>query len=87
MSEKLKGDFRKKLGENLKKLIDEKESENTLRKLDASTGKDHSWLGKVFKGQQNITLDSLSDILIQFKIQPKELFDFVLEFDAKKKKN
>ncbi|RXK58848.1 hypothetical protein ESA94_15785 [Lacibacter luteus] len=87
MSEKIKGDFREKIGKNLKNLIEEREKENTLRKLDASIGKDHSWLGKVFKGQQNFTIDSLADILIQFKIQPKELFDFVLEFDSKKKKS
>lgn len=80
MGDSLKIEVRKAIGKNLKKLIDEKEKENALRNLDAITGKDHSWLGKIFKGKQNLTIDSLTDILSQFKIQPKDVFNFKVNF-------
>jgi hypothetical protein len=80
MDDTVNAQIRKKVGENLKKLIEEKESETALRNLDAITGKDHSWLGKIFRGEQNITIDSLSEILQEFRIQPKEVFNFIVKF-------
>jgi len=80
MEASVKIQIRKKVGQNLKKLIEEKEKETALRNLDAITGKDHSWLGKIFRGEQNITIDSLSEILQQFKIQPRDVFNFTIKF-------
>jgi hypothetical protein len=72
--------IRKKVGENLKKLIEERSENSSLRGIDAKTSKDHSWLGKIFRGEQNITLDSLSDLLKEYKIQPKDVFKFTIKF-------
>ena len=80
MNQSIKNEIRKKVGQNLKKLIQEKENEIALRNLDAITGKDHSWLGKIFRGEQNLTIDSLSEILQMFKIQPKDVFNFTVKF-------
>lgn len=80
MDESVNIQIRKKVGQNLKKLIEEKQKETALRNLDAITGKDHSWLGKIFRGEQNITIDSLSEILQQFRIQPKDIFNFTVKF-------
>lgn len=80
MNESINNEIRKKVGQNLKRLIQEKEHEIALRNLDAITGKDHSWLGKIFRGEQNITIDSLSEILQLFKIQPKDVFNFTVKF-------
>jgi len=76
----VKKQVRKKHGENLKALIEEKTQGSSLRKIDAKTSKDHSWLGRVFRGDQNITMDSLSDILKEYKIQPKDVFNFSIKF-------
>ena len=80
MGDPVNTQIKKKVGENLKRLIEEKERETALRDLDAVTGKDHSWLGKIFRGEQNFTIDSLSEILKQFKIQPKDVFNFSVKF-------
>jgi hypothetical protein len=80
MGEPVNIQIRKKIGENLKNLIEEKTGKSSLRNIDAKTSKDHSWLGKVFRGEQNITVDSLSEILKEYKIQPKEVFDFTIRF-------
>ena len=80
MGESLKDQVRLKLGENLKKLIQEKSDESSLRKIDAKTSKDHSWLGRIFRGEQNFTIDSLVEILKEYKIQPKDVFNFTVRF-------
>lgn len=73
-------EVRRKIGENLKKLIDEKYDETALRKLDAVTGKDYSWIGKIQNGKRNFTIDSLIKLLIALKIQPKDIFNFTVKF-------
>lgn len=81
MAEKdLTDEIRKKLGENLKKLIEEKYDETALRKLDAVTGKDYSWIGKIQNGKRNFRIDSLINLLIALKIQPKDIFNFTVKF-------
>jgi len=72
--------IRRNLGRNLKKLIEQRTEESSLRNIDAKTSKDHSWLGKIFRGEQNITIDSLSEILKEYKIQPKDIFNFTVKF-------
>lgn len=81
MGEKsLAQDVREQIGKNLKKKIDEKFDETALRKIDAFTGKDYSWIGKVQKGRRNFRIDSLINLLIALKIQPKDVFDFTIKF-------
>jgi hypothetical protein len=81
MGEKsLSQDIREQIGKNLKKRIDEKYDETALRKIDAFTGKDYSWIGKVQKGKRNFRIDSLINLLVALKIQPKDVFDFTIKF-------
>ena len=80
MGDSFNVEIRKKIGENLKKIIEEKTSNRSLRNLDAITNNDHSWLGKIFRGEQNFTIDSLMELLRQFKIQPRDVFDFSIKF-------
>ena len=55
MGDSFNVEIRKKIGENLKRIIEEKTSKGSLRNIDAITNKDHSWLGKIFRGEQNFT--------------------------------
>jgi transcriptional regulator with XRE-family HTH domain len=73
-------EIRKKIGKNFKKKLLAK-GNPSLREIDALTGKDHSWVGKFEKGEINFTIDSLIKLLIAFKIQPKEIFDFTVDFN------
>ena len=76
----LTAEVRKMIGENLKRKIKENVNETALRKLDARTRKDYSWIGKVQHGKRNFRIDSLINLLIALKIQPKDIFDFYVEF-------
>ena len=80
MGDSFNVEIRKKIGENLKRIIEEKTSKGSLRNIDAITNKDHSWLGKIFRGEQNFTIDSLTELLRQFKIQPRDVFDISIRF-------
>jgi hypothetical protein len=82
MEENFKEEIRKQIGANLKRLIEERHGSQSLRGLDAMTGKDHSWLLKIFQGEQNLTIDSLSELLMKFKIQPKDVFNFDVSYPA-----
>jgi hypothetical protein len=84
MGENFKEEIRKQIGANLKRLIEERHGNHSLRGLDAMTGKDHSWLLKIFQGEQNLTIDSLSELLMKFKIQPKDVFNFDVSYPAEK---
>jgi transcriptional regulator with XRE-family HTH domain len=79
MAESLNIEIRKKIGKNFKRKLLLR-GNPSLREIDAITGKDHSWIAKFEKGEINFTIDSLINLLIAFKIQPKEIFDFIIEF-------
>jgi hypothetical protein len=72
--------IRKKIGENFKKAIEARLDKSAVRELDAISGKDFSWIAKFQKGEINFTIDSLSKMLMAFNIQPKEIFDFHVEY-------
>lgn len=66
---------REKIGINLKNQISKITDETALRKIDSLSGKDHSWIGKVFNGKMNLTIDSLTILLLTYKLQFKEIFN------------
>jgi|GEM_PF-1204434 len=80
MSEPINITIRKEIGTRLKKLIEERTKESALRKIDASTGKDHSWIGKVLKGNMNFTIDSLIELVVAYEIELKDVFNFKVDF-------
>lgn len=67
--------IRKQLGENLKKGIEKSTKDTPLRKIDSLTGKDYSWIGKVYKGKMNLTIDSIITLALAYRLDFKELFD------------
>lgn len=70
-------DFLKSFGKNLKKIREKKEV--SLRELAASCNVDHSNIGKIEKGEFNITLLTILELSKGLEIHPKKLLDF--EFD------
>ncbi|MEI9912247.1 MAG: hypothetical protein WDO71_22895 [Bacteroidota bacterium] len=72
--------IRKDIGENLKRLIGSTTDETALRKIYALTGKDHSWVGKVFKGKMNLTIDSLTELILAYKLDYKKVFNIEVDY-------
>jgi len=56
----------------------------SLRKLDADIGIDHSYIAKIERGEENLTIDTIAVFLKKYKLQPNELFDFLLAEDFEK---
>lgn len=71
-------EFRKNVGDNFKKI--RKQKKLSLRKIEAITGVDHSWVGKFEKGLVNFEVDTLFKLISGLNIQQKKLFDFDFEF-------
>lgn len=72
---------REDIGANLKKLINKITDETALRKIDSLTGKDHSWIGKVFNGKMNLTIDSLTILILAYKLKPKDVFNIDIDYN------
>lgn len=64
-------------GKNLKKIRTKKKL--SLRKLAAACNVDHSDIGKIEKGEINITLLTLFDLAAGLEIHPKKLLDFEVD--------
>ena len=71
---------REDIGVNLKKLISKITDETALRKIDSLTGKDHSWIGKVFNGKMNLTIDSLTILILAYKLKYKDVFNIEIDY-------
>jgi transcriptional regulator with XRE-family HTH domain len=56
----------------------------SLRKLDADIGIDHSYIAKIERGEENLTIDTIAVFLKKYQLQPNELFDFLLDEDFEK---
>lgn len=54
----------------------------SLRKVEALTGIDHSWIGKFEKGYINFEIDTIVSLAWKFEIEMKELFDFNYQFPS-----
>lgn len=67
-------DFLKSFGKNLKKIREKKGV--SLRELAASCNVDHSNIGKIEKGEFNITLLTILELSKGLEIHPKKLLDF-----------
>ena len=78
MSDKAYIEVRTKIGHNFKKL--RKSKKLSLRKVEALTGIDHSWIGKFEKGQVNFEIDTLFKLSSGLKIYLKDLVDFTHSF-------
>jgi transcriptional regulator with XRE-family HTH domain len=72
-------EYLKKLGENLKKFREARGL--SLRKMAASSGTDHSALGKIESDGGNITMTTLIKLAKVLKVQPRDLLDFDIVFD------
>ena len=53
----------------------------SLRQLDSDIGIDHSYIAKIERGEENLTIDTIAVFLKKYKLQPNELFDFLLTED------
>jgi len=71
---------REEIGANLKKHISKITDETALRKIDSLTGKDHSWIGKVFNGKMNLTIDSLTMLILAYKLKYKDVFNVEIDY-------
>ena len=71
-------EVRLKIGQNFKKL--RKSRKLSLRKVEALTRVDHSWIGKFEKGQVNFEIDTLLKLASGLKIYLKDLIDFTHSF-------
>lgn len=80
MNLKKKKDIRKRLGERLRKQREDVLRIKSIRKLSNASGIDHSKLAKVEKGLIDLRIDTLMDIAIAYKLYPRDLFSFDIEF-------
>jgi len=71
---------RQKIGANLKKQISKITDETALRKIDSLSGKDHSWIGKVFNGKMNFTIDSLTILILTYNLKFKDIFNVDIDY-------
>ncbi len=79
MKHNLKQELQEKVGHYFKKRREE--LGYSLRQLDAEIGIDYSNIAKFERGESNLTLETLSVFMKFFKVQPNEVFDFVLDYD------
>jgi transcriptional regulator with XRE-family HTH domain len=78
MKEEISQIVRKQVGAKVNKA--RRKLDLSLRELEAMTGIGHSWLSKLEKGQVNFRIESLLNLCIALKIQPKTLFTVTLSF-------
>jgi len=71
---------RQDIGQNLKDLIGRITDDTALRKIDSLTGKDHSWIGKVFKGKMNLTIDSLTILILAYKLNFNDVLNVEIDY-------
>nr|WP_199000925.1 helix-turn-helix transcriptional regulator [Flavobacterium sp. ASV13] len=80
LDEQTKKEFIAKFGEHLTSL--KKEKKLSFRQIASKCDLDSSFIGKISKGSENITLETILNLLCGLDIQPKDLFDF--DFELKK---
>lgn len=72
-------DYLKRLGENLRKTREAKGL--SLRQLAASCTIDHSDIGKMERGEVNITILTLIELSKALEVHPKKILEFEIEAD------
>lgn len=77
---KIEDSFLQKFGEKLSEI--RKSKKLSYRDLDKNCGLDYSYISKIEKGDVNVTLETILELLKGLNIQPKELFDFEFDLDV-----
>ena len=72
-------DYLKSLGANLRKTREAKGL--SLRELSALCTIDHSDIGKMERGETNITILTLIEISKALEVHPKKILEFDIDFD------
>lgn len=75
----IKNEIQIEIGKHLKKC--RKKMGLSLRQLYTDIGIDYSHISKIERGEGNLTIETLAIFIKYFKIQPKVLFNFQLEYD------
>ncbi len=78
MSEKVYIEVRSKIGANFQRF--RKQKKLSLRKVEAITGIDYSWISKFEKGTVNFEIDTLLKLTSGLKIYIRDLTDFTHNF-------
>lgn len=79
MDAKKKEQIRKQVGAFLKKRREE-ELQLSVRQLSLSSNLDHSKLVKIEKGLVDFRFDTLLELATTYKIQPRDILNFDIEF-------
>jgi len=80
ISENKKTEFLQKFGKRLGEIKTEKGL--SYRKIADNCNLDHSYISKIEKGETNITLETVLELIKGLNVQPKELFDFKLNLEG-----
>jgi hypothetical protein len=80
MDSKKKENIRKLFGSYLKKRREKVLKVDSVRQLSFSSNLDPSKLTKIEKGLVDIRFDTLMEVALTYKLTPKQLFNFTIEF-------
>jgi transcriptional regulator with XRE-family HTH domain len=83
ISEDTKKEFLQQFGARLAEL--RKMKDLSYRKLAQNCDLDYSYISKIEKGETNITLETILELMKGLQVQPKDLLDF--NFDLEKLNN
>ena len=80
MDSKKKENIRKLFGAYLKKRREEFLRVDSVRQLSFTSNLDVSKLTKIEKGLIDIRFDTLMEVALTYKLTPKQLFNFTIDF-------
>jgi len=80
MNTKRKKEIRKLLGAYLKKHREYVLKVKSVRQLSFSSELDQSKLSKIEKGQIDLRIDTLMEVALTYRLKPKDLFNFEIDF-------
>lgn len=80
MDSKRKEKIRKLFGAYLKKRREDFLKIDSVRQLSFSSNLDQSKLSKIEKGLIDFRFDTLIELALTYKLSPKQLFDFSIDF-------
>ncbi|WP_428743294.1 helix-turn-helix domain-containing protein [Tenacibaculum sp.] len=79
LDEKKKAEFKAKFGKRLGQI--KKSKKLSYRTIAKNCDLDSSFISKIEKGTENITLETILNLLYGLDVQPNELFDFSIELN------
>ncbi|MFV8374735.1 helix-turn-helix domain-containing protein [Flavobacterium sp. GSP11] len=79
INETTKSEFLLQFGERLGEI--KKQKGLSYRKIAENCDLDASFISKIEKGSENITLETILNLSYGLKIQPKEFFDFKVDLE------